>query len=289
MAPHSPDVATLHDDSRTHWADASRPRPIATGIWAPRDADAPAPAILLSHGTGGAAEDLDWLAEHLNAAGYLVAAVDHHGNNANDAYLVEGFAFVWERPRDLSFVLDLLIASYDVDDARIGGAAFSLDGYTVAALLGARIDPAVTQAVFHGALKVPDVPEFPDFIGLLRSCYSDVQLAAIVAEGAGSVVDPRIRAGFAIAPAIGRMLDTSSLPSITAPFQVRWGEADDITPPRDNAHVYLDSIPTATGESVGPDVGHYDFRGEYDDPQGARSRIAADALSFFDWVLGATL
>lgn len=287
MATRSPDVATLHDASRPHWADASRARPIATRIWAPREAEAPAPVILLSHGTGAAAEDLDWLAGCLNAAGYLVAAVDHHGNNANDEYLVAGFAFVWERPRDLSFLLDHLIASYDVDAARIGAAGFSLGGYTVAALLGARIDREVTQAVFLGALKAPNMPEFPGFIDVLRASYSDEQLTAIVREGAQSFADSRIRAGFAIAPAIGRMLDIGSLESITAPFRVRWGGADDIAPPENNALVYLDAIPTATGESVGPDVGHYDFRAENDDPHGARPRVAADALRFFDSVLDA--
>ncbi|WP_423057271.1 alpha/beta hydrolase family protein [Brevibacterium linens] len=289
MVLQSPDVATLHDASRPHWSDPSRARPIATRIWAPPEPDAPAPAILLSHGTGGAAEDLDWLAEHLNAAGYLVAAVDHHGNNANDEYLVEGFAFVWERPRDLTFLLDHLIRSYQVDGTRIGAAGFSLGGYTIAALFGARIDRAVTQAVFHGALKAPDVAEFPDFIDGLRASYSDEQLAAIVREGAQSFADPRIRAGFAIVPAIGRMLDTSSLESVTAPFRVRWGGADDIAPPESNALVYLDAIPAATGESVGSDVGHYDFRAENDDPHGARPRVAADALRFFDSVLGASL
>lgn len=287
MAPYLPDVATLHDGSRPDWTDACRARPIATRIWAPRDGDAPAPVILLSHGTGGAAEDLDWLAEHLNSAGYLVAAVDHHGNTANDAYLVEGFAFVWERPRDLSFLLDHLIESYKVDGTRIGAAGFSLGGYTVAALLGARIDRAVTLAVFQGSLPAPEVPEFPGFIDALRASYSDAQLAAIVREGAQTLADSRIRAGFAVAPAIGRMLDTSSLESITAPFRVRWGGADDIAPPEDSALVYLDAIPTATGESVGPDVGHYDFRAENDDPHGARPQVAGDALSFFDAVLEA--
>lgn len=287
MAPYLPDVTTLHDASRSDWADASRARPIATRIWAPRAPDAPAPVILLSHGTGGAAEALDWFAEHLNLAGYLVAAVDHHGNTANDEYRVEGFAFVWERPRDLSFLLDHLIASYKVDGTRIGAAGFSLGGYTVAALLGARIDRAVTLAVFQGTLPAPEVPEFPSFIDALRASYSDEQLAAIVREGAQTFADSRIRADFVIAPAIGRMLEISSLESITAPFRVRWGGADDIAPPEDNALVYLDAIPTATGESAGPDVGHNDFRAENDDPHRARPRVAADALRYFDAVFEA--
>jgi predicted dienelactone hydrolase len=60
--------------------------------------------VVISHGTGGAGEDLDWLACPLNAAGYLVASVDHHGNSYNDEYLVEGFTLAWERPKDISIL-----------------------------------------------------------------------------------------------------------------------------------------------------------------------------------------
>ena len=63
-----------------------------TTIWEPTG-EGTCGVILLSHGTGGAAEDLGWLAEPLNQAGFLVGAVDHHGNSFVDEYLVEGFAF----------------------------------------------------------------------------------------------------------------------------------------------------------------------------------------------------
>jgi predicted dienelactone hydrolase len=51
-----------------------------------------------------------WLAEVLAAAGFLAVSVDHHGNNLADGYLPQGFAFEWERPRDLSFTLDAITA-----------------------------------------------------------------------------------------------------------------------------------------------------------------------------------
>jgi predicted dienelactone hydrolase len=118
--------ATLfyEDAERTRWA-GDGPRPLRTTVWYPAERPAtetewtvgvfragrtavdaeiggpmgPLPLVVLSHGTGGAAAQLSWLAEHLAAHGYLVAAVNHHGNTAAEAaYLSHGFALWWERP-----------------------------------------------------------------------------------------------------------------------------------------------------------------------------------------------
>ena len=42
------------------------------------------PLVLLSHGTGGSAVMLAWLGETLARAGYVVAAINHHGNTATE-------------------------------------------------------------------------------------------------------------------------------------------------------------------------------------------------------------
>ena len=76
-----------------------------------------------------------WLVEPLVAAGFRVIAVDHHGNNYVDGYEPEGFLFVWERPRDLTFVLDVL--ADEQPHGPVGAAGFSVGGYTLAALAGA--------------------------------------------------------------------------------------------------------------------------------------------------------
>jgi predicted dienelactone hydrolase len=270
----------LNDRSRPSWANADESRPMRTTIWEPT-AEGPCGAILLSHGTGGAAEDLGWLAEPLNQAGFLVAAVDHHGNSYADEYLVEGFAFPWERPRDLSLLLDHLEVAYDVDKFRIGAAGFSLGGYTVAALLGAMVEPRAARAVFSGIVPAPEVSEFPDLVATLRAAYSDAQLETIITAAATTHADSRIRAGFLMAPAVGQLLDPTSLATISAPLEVRWGDADDIAPPEVNAALYVSGIPAASGMSLGQDVGHYIFLGDRPDPSHARNRTAADAVSFF--------
>jgi predicted dienelactone hydrolase len=271
----------LVDSTRVRWSTLPGSRPITTHVWVPESA-APSPVVVLSHGTGGAAEDLTWLAEPLCAAGFLVASVDHHGNSYNDEYLVEGFTFVWERPRDISRLLDHVIATYDVDEQRIGAAGFSLGGYTVAALLGARINPAVLEAMFAGLVPAPIVPEFPALLETLRAAYPPAALTGIISDGGGSVRDDRIRAGFLMAPAVGELLDPSSLQLITAPVELRWGDADDVAPAEENALIYLHNVPNATGSTLGANVGHYEFLGDREDPEGVRARTVADALRFFD-------
>jgi predicted dienelactone hydrolase len=53
-----------------------------------------------------------WLGDFLAQHGYIVAAVNHHGNTAaGDQILAQGFALVWERPEDLTAVLTKLLAT----------------------------------------------------------------------------------------------------------------------------------------------------------------------------------
>jgi predicted dienelactone hydrolase len=94
----------------------------------------------MSHGTGGTGGSLAWLGIALARAGYIAAAVNHPGNNAVDGYTITGFTLWWERARDLSAVIDGMLADPTfmtrIDAQRIGGAGFSLGGYTMIAIAG---------------------------------------------------------------------------------------------------------------------------------------------------------
>jgi predicted dienelactone hydrolase len=97
------------------------------------------PLIVISHGTGGSGLSMAWLGEALAAHGYIAAAVNHPGNNATEPYTVEGFSIWWERARDLSEVINRMLADTEfsgrIDPKRIGAAGFSLGGYTMSKLL----------------------------------------------------------------------------------------------------------------------------------------------------------
>ena len=75
-----------------------------------------------------------WLGRALASKGYIAAAVNHPGNNALEEYTAEGFLIWWERARDLTSVIDMLVGDSQfgrlIDRSRIGAAGFSLGGYT---------------------------------------------------------------------------------------------------------------------------------------------------------------
>jgi len=79
------------------------------------------PLIVLSHGTGGSAAQLSWLAGALVNTGFVVAAVNHHGNTATeDTAWPQGFVLPAERARDLIVLIDRLLAdTQPIRDPRI--------------------------------------------------------------------------------------------------------------------------------------------------------------------------
>ncbi|HZY98803.1 MAG TPA: hypothetical protein VFE36_04450, partial [Candidatus Baltobacteraceae bacterium] len=101
------------------------------------------PLIAFSHGTGGSALQMAWFATGLAARGFIVVAVDHPGNSL-DTYTPAGFGLWWLRPGDVSLALSTALADPTlgpaIDANRIGAAGFSLGGYTVLELGGARTD-----------------------------------------------------------------------------------------------------------------------------------------------------
>ncbi|MFH1263849.1 MAG: alpha/beta fold hydrolase [Pseudomonadota bacterium] len=101
------------------------------------------PLIILSHGSGGLGIRLSWLAEFLVRHGYIVVTLDHPGNRAQDNS-PEGLMRVWERPKDVSFVLSQTLKDREfanhIDATRIGAAGHSAGGTTVLLLAGVRLD-----------------------------------------------------------------------------------------------------------------------------------------------------
>jgi predicted dienelactone hydrolase len=271
------DVVTFHDEERPSWS-ADRPRPIRAHVWRPDEPQGG--TILVSHGTGGSAEEMAWLTGPFATAGFLAVAVDHHGNNSVDGYEAEGFARWWERARDLSVVLDRLGAHEDLGP--VGAAGFSLGGYTAAALLGARVDAELYAALFAGTIPAVPPPEYPTLVEDLRARLSEDDVADWVADSGHDYSDERVQAAFLVCPAIARMIDRRSLAAIDRPVAIRSAGADDIAPPEDNADVYAQAIPGAELRSVGAEVGHYAFIGSNQEGADLRERVAGEAVDFFE-------
>jgi predicted dienelactone hydrolase len=119
--------------------------------------------VVFSHGFGGERRQSTFFYTHLASHGYVVAAMDHVGNTTADMISGEGGAgddavmerFVDLRPRDVSFVIDRMLAresALDVDADRIGLSGHSFGGWTTLMTAGtdARIRAALPLAPSGG-------------------------------------------------------------------------------------------------------------------------------------------
>ncbi|HYH07830.1 MAG TPA: peptidase [Thermoanaerobaculia bacterium] len=283
------------DTGRQNWA-ATAPRPLRTAIWYPTDtaeasevvfgedpvfepvAVVPGgdlsgqrpryPLIVLSHGTGGSALMLLWLGRHLASHGYIVAAVNHHGNTAaENAYDPRGFLLYWERARDLSLVIDRVLADPlfrdRVDVRRIGAAGFSLGGFTVIEVAGGRFNQKRFDRFCASAKRdftCEPQAEFPEApVRFAELAQSDAIVRSSRKRSGASYRDPRVRAVFAIAPALGGGFSAAELKDVRVPVRIVVGAGDAITPPETNALHYAKLIPGAGAVVLPGNVGHYTF------------------------------
>jgi predicted dienelactone hydrolase len=280
------------DPSRRSWS-ASGPRPLETLLWYPAkpgtrqsahtvsifktgvytvgaafpDGARKYPLILLSHGIGGSAYSLAWLAEALAREGYIVAAVNHHGNTgAEPRYLMQGFILWWERPQDIKALLDRLLADESlrdrIDRERIGVAGFSLGGYTALSAVGARLairawghDPNRWERGTLG--RLPPEANF-SMEEAKRMIGSDGPVAESIKRADDSYLDGRIKAAFVMAPPLGPLLDAESLGKIGVPVKILVGSRDDQAVPKEDAIPIAGRIPGAELEIL-EGVGHYVF------------------------------
>ena len=236
-----------------------RSKPVFVGGYAARDAELEEaqgkyPLIVLSHGTGGAAMQMMWLGRELASQGFIAVAVDHHGNTAaEDAFDPRGFRMVWERPQDLSAVLDQLLVDPrwgpKIDVARIGAAGFSLGGYTVTALVGGQIDFDQFAAFCAGANRDATCDEQGEYTDAGREfelmLQNDPELLVEMADHRKLYLDDRVRAVVAIAPALGQAFTAASLARVNVPYLTIAGTADPIAPAATNAEFLAAQIPGA--------------------------------------------
>jgi predicted dienelactone hydrolase len=214
-------------------------------------APGPFPLILISHGTGG------WELGHhdsltaLAQAGFIAAALRHPRDNYLDD---SGFGTDLQsvgRAHHIVAFLDAVLAhpvlGPRIDRARIGMAGFSAGGYTTLLSIGAKPNFALGDAyaravpddpMMHRARAVPNPQRRPD----LR----------VVAE-------PRIRAAFIMAPALGFLFDQASLANIRVPIRLYRAGNDEILPADWNAERVRRLLPQPPEYVVVDGAGHFIF------------------------------
>jgi predicted dienelactone hydrolase len=255
------------------------------------------PLVLLSHGSGADASSLVWLAEALAAHGYVAVAMDHPGDRFGDA-TVEGRFAAWRRPRDVSIVLDGVLADPLIgprlDGGRIAAAGHSSGAYTVLALAGARLKPSEYLTYCEGRQPGPDCKLFTDL---------DSKRIPDLVDAGRSWRDRRIRAVLALAPVLGPAAVPASLRDIAVPVVIAGSPSDAMVPFDLNGARYQRAIPRARLITV-PGADHFVFmplctlpgrivaaqvcvdRNPAVDRAAVHDRLATEALRFFDRRLG---
>ncbi len=286
-------TGTIGDPDRPDW-DGKAARPLAWSAWYPAgnsagypaDVAEPAPAlfrfdrtarnaglaadrqaypvVLLSHGTGGTAGSLAWLAHGLARQGFFVIGIDHHGNTGSEPYRPEGFLCWWERARDLTVVLDdhargAFAGRLDLD--RVFACGFSLGGHAVLSLLGA----ITSMPLFlQNSRDMPWGSGPREFPGLGEQIETLLETSAVFRRSwekqSASYRDRRIRAALLCAPApTVRGLTEESLRQITLPVAIA-AVGQDREAPADLCAEWLHNrLANSTFDLLHPDAGHYAF------------------------------
>lgn len=208
------------------------------------------PLVVLSHGYGGTWRNLSWLADELAEQGYVVAAPDHPGTTHFNRDRRQA-AMLWERPRDLSRVIDALEAdpalAGAIDPERIAAIGHSLGGWSVTALAGARFDPD---------LFARDCAAFAQS----RSCINDDLDTAAPALGQ-DMRDPRIRGFVSLDLGLARGFTPESLAGMTAPALLIGAGIDIGGLPAEHETGWLaQNLPAKATETLMiPDAMHFSF------------------------------
>lgn len=210
--------------------------------------------VVLSHGYGGNSGNQAWLATGLAHRGYVVAAVNHPGTTSRNRNPVIG-AQLWERPRDLTRLIDYLAndTRSGFSPGKIAVIGHSLGGWTAIELVGGRFNPSTFDA---------DCRDNP----ALAACRVVRELGA--GQDASSreklsqdLRDPRVDAAVSLDLGLARGFDPASLATIGVPvLVVAAGEGDEEIPSEKESGALAAALPPGKVHyRVEPQASHFSF------------------------------
>lgn len=247
--------------------------------------------ILISHGTGGHELGHHNLATRLAADGYLVAALRHPGDNWEDRSMITSGRYFSERPRQVSRVLDALLASPEwgprIPAGRIGAVGHSAGGYTVLTLAGAQAEPACAAQHCRSVSDDPGFCSLGKFPSRSQSGQAAPAAAAQVPPASQdgplvSVADPRIRAVVAMAP-MAVVFTPGSLKAISVPVRLMVAERDAVLTGKYHGGYVAANLLAAQASTV-PGAGHFAFMAQSVWPLASEAGDAAANPEGFDRV-----
>jgi predicted dienelactone hydrolase len=176
----------------------------------------PMPLLIISHGYPGNRYLMSQLAENLASKGYVVAAIDHRDSTYSDQSSI--WSTLHHRPLDQIFVVDKIdelskanksFLNGLVDPNNVGIVGYSMGGYGLLVNLGAGYNDATVATAEGIPIEVASrhAASNPEFVENL---------------------DPRLKAGFAIAPCCMNrgMWNPADLKRVTKPLFFLAGSSD---------------------------------------------------------------
>lgn len=266
----------------------------------------PKPLVVISHGNGGSDMGHHDLATYLASHGFVVATLEHTGDNFHDQSGVGYPQVLGGRPIQVAATISTLLADPRwktlIDDERIGVAGFSAGGYTALMVVGAK--PHLERFIGYCKKYPGDEPACGPLRRLLASAtrhgQSDLGIVAIFQKDLlkwGDTTDPRVKAAFAMAP-LSIPFDASSVAAVARPVYLYYGQDDHVLIPEENAARLAPLLHTLEGKTVVPKADHWVFLAPCSpeltkeapvicsDPAGVdrvkvHAQIQKDALAFF--------
>lgn len=199
--------------------DVSPDAPIANGQF---------PLVIISHGNSGSHLIYRTISTHLARNGFVVAMLEHFGNNRRNNELGQSVKNLEYRPRHISLTIDNLVANTDLGQGimqdKIAVVGHSFGGYTALALAGGK---PWTQA----------------------------------GEQVEVQNDSRVKAVVLMAPAAGYFMPDNSLDQVTIPIFLLIAEHDPYTPQKWTADVILNGVPDKSKITLQEvkNAGHFSF------------------------------
>ena len=228
----------------------------------------------MSHGTGGSALGHVDLAIALAKAGFVVAAVEHNGDNYRDRSRSFARTNFVSRPHQISAAIDFLLNDWRhkgvIDPARIGMFGHSAGGTT-------------TLIVGGGVLNRGNVNQFcishtEDWGCKQARQQAPVRNLADVDVAPVSAADPRVKALVVAAPALSHGFAPTGLATLRVPVQLWVAGKDAIVP--DAGHVSA-LMPVRPERHDIVNAGHFSFLAPCSDGlRAAAPEICSDQQGF---------
>jgi predicted dienelactone hydrolase len=216
--------------------------------------------LVFSHGAMGAAENYNWIAEALAAAGYIVVGINHYGESwlyGEDTQDVRATSMIWHRPTDISAIYDALsnreLFQKPVNWSNIIALGHSSGGQTVAMLAGVQYD----------LLRMMDFCK-TDAAKNDNSCNYGIRNApkpgdAFLQKFGATYADTRVKKIIMIDPTLGYGATPESLANVQLPTLIVGAQNNDFLPWANHGVRYAEGIKNSKVHLLTGEEGHFIF------------------------------